>query len=239
MTKQLITLIGAVIAAAVLAAAVLVGVVPLVGGVFTAAGQRQQVETTNAGYEAQIADLTAQNERLDEIESGVAQLRAQIPDDELLNQVFDRISRAGTSAGVDITGVSRGDLAPYAARTGTADDAAVPATTEAPAEQNETGTPIDDAAEVADDAAAAATPPDAAATGAEAETPVAAGPSRQQVELTIRATAPDMNSAFAFLDGLRAGPRAIAIDSVTTTSAESEFDMQITVIAFLHDDGDE
>ncbi|GAA2883390.1 hypothetical protein [Microbacterium esteraromaticum] len=239
MTKQLITLIGALVAAAVLAAAVLVGVVPLVGGVFTAAGQRQQVETTNAGYEAQIADLTAQNERLDEIESGVEQLRAQIPDGELLNQVFDRISRAGTSAGVEITGVSRGDLAPYAARTGTTGGADAPGAPAEPAEQTETGTPIDDAAEVADDAAAAATPEGAAAEGTDAATPAATEPSRQQVELTIRASATDISSAFAFLDGLRAGPRGIAIDSVTTTRTAETFDMQITVIAFLHDDGDE
>ena len=36
-----------------------------------------------------------------------------------------------------------------------------------------------------------------------------------------------------FLDGLRAGPRAIAIDSTTATSTADGFDVQITALAFL------
>jgi hypothetical protein len=239
MTKQLITLIGALLTAAVVAAGVLVGVVPLIGGVFSADAQRQEVAATNAGYETQIASLTEQSKRLAEIESAVAQLRSQIPGGEMLNQVFERISRAGTTAGVDVIAVDRAEAAVYAARTGTGEDAPAPAATEPPAEPAQADTPVDQAEGAAADADAAAAettvggaaPTDAAEPSAPAIEP------RQQIELTIRASAPDMNSAFAFLDGLRAGPRAIAIDSVTTTRAAERFDMQLTVITFLHDDG--
>lgn len=241
MTKQLITLIGALLTAAVVAAGVLVGVLPLIGGVLSADAQRQEVTATNTGYETQIASLTEQSKRLAEIESAVAQLRSQIPGGEMLNQVFERISRAGTTAGVDVIAVDRAEAAVYAARTGTGEDAPAPAATEPPAEPAQADTPVDQAEGVAADADAAAA--DTAAGGAapadaaEPATPTVAP--RQQVELSIRAIAPDIDSAFAFLDGLRAGPRAIAIDSVTTTRSEAGFDMQLTVITFLHDDGSE
>ena len=242
MTKQLITLIGALLTAAVVAAGVLIGVLPLIGGVFSADAQRQEVTATNTGYETQIASLTEQSKRLAEIESAVAQLRGQIPGGEMLNQVFERISRAGTTAGVDVIAVDRAEAAVYAARTGTGEDAPETAATEPPATPAQADTPIDQAEDVAADAGAASADASAAAGAAptdagEPATPTAAP--RQQVELSIRAIAPDIDSAFAFLDGLRAGPRAIALDSVTTTRSEAGFDMQLTVITFLHDDGSE
>ncbi|MEV7632544.1 hypothetical protein AB0N64_09060 [Microbacterium sp. NPDC089318] len=238
MTKQLITLIGALLTVAVLAVAVLLGVLPLMGGVASADAQRQDVIATNTGYETQIASLTEQSKRIDEIERAVAQLRSQIPGDELLNQVFERISRSGTTAGVDVVAVDRAEATVYAARTGTGEDTPEPAATEPSAEPAQTDTPVDQAEDVA-----AATDDPAADTTAGGATPTEpAAPAvapRQQVELSIRALAPDIDSAFAFLDGLRAGPRAIAIDSVTTTRSEAGFDMQLTVITFLHDDGSE
>jgi len=234
MTKQLITLIGALITAVVLVAAVMLGVVPLVGGVFSADAQRGQVAATNQTYEMQIAALQEQQQRMGEIESAVAELRAQVPDAPLLNQVFERISKAEDSAGVRVVAVTSSDAAPYAARTGTGEDAPA-AATPPPASTTETGTPIDGANEVAADANANAAATDAGtgATDAPAQTAAAAASDRVQVELSIRITAPDMASAFAFLDGLRAGPRAIAIDSTTATSTADGFDVQITALTFL------
>lgn len=241
MTKQLITLIGALISAAVIVVAVLVGVVPLIGGVVSADGQREQVAATNAGFEKQIASLTTQKANLADIQGAVTQLRGQIPEQQLLNQVFERISRAATDAGVTVTDASRGDLETFVARTGSKDAAAATAApTPAPTPTPTTGTPIDavkgtagqaNANAAATDAASGATP----ATGA----PAPAASTRQQVQLSIRISAPDIASTFAFLDGLRAGPRAIAIDTATTTESGGAFEMQITAIAFLQSTGGE
>lgn len=251
MTKQLIALIGALVTVGIVAAAVLIGVVPLVGGVFSATAQREQVTAVNAGYEAQIATLSAEQERLGEIQEQLVQLRARIPERELLNQVFERISRAEAASGVHVVAASRGDLTPYAVRTGTGEDAPPAAATppaETAAPPADATAPIAAAGGAAAQANANVTATDGA-TGAEgtggAATPDAAtsaaptASARQQVELSIRVTAPDIGSAFAFLDALRAGPRAIAIDTATTTRTTSGFDMQITAIAFLHSDGGE
>ncbi len=241
MTKQLITLIGALISAAVMVAAVLVGVVPLIGGVVSADSQREQVAATNAGFEKQIASLTTQKAHLADIQGAVTQLRGQIPEQQLLNQVFERISRAATDAGVTVTDASRGDLETFAARTGSKDAAAATAApAPAPAPTPTTGTPIDAAKDTAGQANANAAATDAAggatpATGA----PAPAASTRQQVQLSIRISAPDIASTFAFLDGLRAGPRAIAIDTATTTESGGAFEMQITAIAFLQSSGGE
>jgi len=241
MTKQLITLIGALISAAVIVAAVLVGVVPLIGGVVSADGQREQVAATNAGFEKQIASLTTQKANLADIQGAVTQLRGQIPEQQLLNQVFERISRAATDAGVTVTDASRGDLETFVARTGSKDAAAATAApTPAPTPTPTTGTPIDAAKGTAGQANANAAATDAA-NGATPTTgaPAPAASTRQQVQLSIRISAPDIASTFAFLDGLRAGPRAIAIDTATTTESGGAFEMQITAIAFLQSSGGE
>ncbi|MGQ7312361.1 hypothetical protein ACUOFU_11705 [Microbacterium arabinogalactanolyticum] len=241
MTKQLITLIGALISAAVIVAAVLVGVVPLIGGVVSADGQREQVAATNAGFEKQITSLTTQKANLADIQGAVTQLRGQIPEQQLLNQVFERISRAATDAGVTVTDASRGDLETFVARTGSKDAAAATAApAPAPTPTPTTGTPIDAAKGTAGQANANAAATDAA-SGATPTTgaPAPAASTRQQVQLSIRISAPDIASTFAFLDGLRAGPRAIAIDTATTTESGGAFEMQITAIAFLQSSGGE
>lgn len=239
MTKQLITLIGALVSAAVIVAAVLIGVVPLVGGVFSADAERQQVAATNATYETQITALTKQKENLDEINAAVEKLRGQVPDKQLLNQVFERISLAATSAGVTVTAANRGDLAPYAPRTGSA-DAAASAPAPAPTPTPTTGTPIDGANDVAAQANANVADTNGATADGGTPTPAPATPpaaAREQIELSISVTAPDMASAFAFLDGLRAGPRAIAIDTATVSQSGEGFSLQVTVLTFLQNSG--
>ncbi|GAT71635.1 hypothetical protein [Microbacterium hydrocarbonoxydans] len=236
MSKQLITLLGVLLTVAVLAVAVMVGVIPLTAGVLGAYAQRQLVASTNADYEAQIAALEQQAERIGEIEESVAGLRARIPAAEQLNEVFERIARAEESAGVQVVSVTRGDLVPYAVRTGTGDDpvpapAATPPAAETPAADGsvpDPSAPIDAAQGVAD---AAGGQGDAVAA------PVAS--SRSQVELSIAVTALDIGSAFAFIDALREGPRAIAVDKAVVTGSPGAFDVQVTALAFIQTDGGE
>ena len=234
MTKQLITLIGALITAVVLVAAVMIGVVPLVGGVFSADAQRTQVAATNQTYEMQIAALQEQQQRMGEIEAAVAELRAQVPDAPLLNQVFERIAQAEDSSGARVESVSRGDLMPYAPRVGVGEDAAPAAAATPDAEPtSETGTPIDAANDVAADANANSAATNAANGAPEAASGSAAASDRAQVEISITATADDVASAVAFVDALRTGPRAVAIDTVSLSGAPGAFTVQITALAFL------
>ena len=233
MSKQLITLLGVLLTVAVLAIAVMVGVVPLTAGVLGAYAQRQLVASTNAGYESQIAELRTQAERIDEIEQSVAALRAQIPAAEQLNEVFERIARSEESAGVQVVSVTRGDLLPYAPRTGTGEEPAAvpaPASAETPAADGtvpDPTAPIDAAQGVADAAAG---------QGGTAAPVVSA---RSQVELSISIKAPDIASAFAFIDALGGGPRAVAIDKAVVTGSPGDFDVQITALTFIQSDGSE
>lgn len=233
MTKQLITLIGVLISAAVLVIAVIVGVVPLVGGVFGAYGQTVMVAATNAGFEQQIDALEAEQERIEEIDAAVAELRAQIPAAENLNEVFERISRAEQDSGTQVVSVTRGDLEPFQVRSGVEDGSESP-------ESNAAGTPSSDGAttppekpiDATDQAASdAAGPPDDQPAGAAADEV-----RRLQVELSITIRATDTAAAVAFIDGLRAGPRAIAIDKVAVTGIPGSLDVQITALAFIQKD---
>ncbi|CAH0151664.1 MULTISPECIES: hypothetical protein [unclassified Microbacterium] len=231
MTKQLITLIGALVTAAVLVLGIVVGVLPLVGGVFAAQEQQRQVEGTNQVYETQIAALQKQQETLEETEKSVAALSAQIPALPLLDEVFERIARAEADSGAQLVSVTRGEAVPYAPRTGGTEDAPAPAATTEPTE-----TPVDAASDVAADATVAS---DATADAAASETttdptaqPTATTPDRMQIDITIQATAPDMVSVQKFLDGLRGGPRAIAIDEVVVTESNEQFDIQVTALTF-------
>lgn len=231
MTKQLITLIGALVSLLVVVVAVMLGVVPLVSGALAAYGQRQQVASTNAAYETQIDALTDQLQRLDEVEDSVALLRTGIPQTALLNEVFERISLSEAAAGVRVESVTTADPTPYTARTGTREDPASAAAQPAPAQAKgaaDPTTPIDATQEAAGQVpGAAAGSPDGASVAS----------TRRQIELSVRVTASDMPSVFVFLDGLRAGPRAIAIDQVTVTGSPGSFDVQITAFTFIQSDG--
>jgi len=231
MNKQLITLVGGLVTAVVLILGVVLGVMPLVGGVFTAQDQQKQVADTNAVYEMEIATLQKQQESIAETEKSVATLTTQIPAAAELDGVFERISRAASAAGVDVVSATKGETTPYAARLGTDEDAAA-----APA-PTETADAATDTTDAAADVAGAAS--DATSADASAADPATAPASddRMQVAISIQVIAPDIESAQKFLDGLRAGPRAIAFDDVTVTESTDGFDVSVEALAFIRTQG--
>ncbi len=224
MPKHLVTAIGLVVSLGVIALGVFLVALPLYFQAVSVDAQTATVAGTNAVYQAQVDNLTAQQENLDQINSDVAQLRAQIPADGQLDDVFEVVGRAAESTGVQLTAVTAGEQAAFVTRTGPEGlDGAVAGT--APAPQ-----PTPAATDAATDTSGG--------TDAATPAPPAATDSRQQVDFTISATAGDMAQATAFLDALRAGPRLLSsITATTTQSGEGSVAIQISALTYLDEEG--
>ena len=222
MPKHIVTAIGLIVSLGVIALGVFLVAMPLYFQAVSVDGQTATVASTNALYQAQVDELTAQQENLGEIEANVAGLRAQIPATGQLDDVFEVVARAAEASGVQITSVTAGEQVAYATRTGATegDPAAVPA-------------PAPEATEAATDATAG-TSTDAAAPAPDA----GAGAGRQQGDFVISATAVDMEQATAFLDALRAGPRLLSsVTATMTQSGEGTVDIQVSALTFVDAEG--
>jgi hypothetical protein len=224
MPKQLVTAIGLIVSLGVIALGVFLVALPLY---FQAVGvdtQTATVANTNAIYQAQVDNLTAEAQNLDQINADVADLRSQIPATGQLDDVFEVIARASEASGVSLTAITAGAQVPFTARTGATDGGAA-AVAPAPA-------PTPSATEGVTDPAAGTT------TDAVAPVDAVVTAGRQQVDFVISATAADMAQATAFLDALRAGPRLLnSITATTAQSGEGTVDVQISALTFVDADG--
>lgn len=224
MPKQLVTVIGLIVSLGVIALGVFLVALPLYLQAVGVDAQTATVANTNAIYQAQVDNLTAEAENLDQINADVADLRSQIPATGQLDDVFEVVARASEASGVSLTAITAGEQVAFAARTGATDrDAAAGAPDPAPTPSATEGA-TDPTAGTTTDAAA---PVDAVVTGG-----------RQQVDFVISATATDMAQATAFLDALRAGPRLLnSITATTTQSGEGTIDVQISSLTFVDAEG--
>ncbi|WP_193597241.1 hypothetical protein [Microbacterium sp. YJN-G] len=255
MTRQLITLIGALITVTVVALGVMLGVLPLVGRGLTALDQTDQARNTNAVYSSQIDALEEQKQRMPQIEAELAALRTQIPAAPLVDQVFAIIDASASAAGVRIDSITRGELAAFAPRPeperaglvmAQYDPSAAPAAgadaaggdpaVTGEAQADAVATDADAASGAAPAAPAdAATPADPAA--ADSAAGAAAATDRQQVPITVSAKAYTMEAVQAFLDGLRGDARLLAVDKVTVTEGTDGFGIQLEALTFMRTDG--
>lgn len=226
MPKHLVTAIGLIVSLGVIALGVFLVAMPLYFQAVAVDAQTATVASTNALYQAQVDELTAQQENIDEITANVAGLRSQIPATGQYDDVFEVVGNAAAASGVAITSVTAGEQVVYTTRTGATE-----------------GDPAAAAAAPAPEATDAATDPNAAtdpsATDANAApTPDAVAAGRQQVDFVISATAADMAQATAFVDALRAGPRLLNSMAVTMTqSGEGTVDIQITALSYIDEEG--
>ncbi|WP_194408810.1 hypothetical protein [Microbacterium cremeum] len=217
MPKHLVTALGLILSLGVIALGVFLVALPLYFQAVAVDVQTATVANTNAIYQAQVDGLRAEEERLDEIDASVADLRSQIPATGQLDDVFEVVGRAAEASGVALTAVTAGEQVAFVVRTGVDDD---PAAASAPAP-----TPAPTAGGTD------------AATGDAATTPTAgagAGAGRQQVDFVIQATAADMAQATAFLDALRAGPRLLSnVTATSTQTGSGTVDVQITALTYV------
>ncbi|KAF2411680.1 hypothetical protein B1729_18965 [Microbacterium sp. B35-04] len=223
MPKQLVTALGLVVSLGVIALGVFLVALPLYFQAVGVDAQTATVANTNAVYQAQVDNLTAEAENLDQINADVAGLRSQIPATGQLDDVFEVVARAAEASGVSLTAITAGEQVAFTARTGaTEGDAAAVAPVPAP-------TP---------EATEAATDTTTGTTDAAAPVDPIINAGRQQVDFVISAQAADMAQATAFLDALRAGPRLLnSITATTTQSGEGTFDVQISALTFVDTEG--
>ena len=243
MTKSLINLVGALVTAAIVVLAVVFGVMPLLGQAFTAFGDTAQAGATNATYEAQISALQKQKARKGEIDAAVQDLRTQIPAVPDLDRAFDVIAGSAERSGAVITAITREDLASYAPRkapvpAGPGADAAAKAQTAPQPTPQPTGG-SDPVAQAKGTAAQASSAADQTSQAAGASAPAAGGGSagtgevRQQIPLTVTATAPEMTAVQTFLDGLRGSGRLLGVDKATVQGGNGNLSITLALVAFV------
>ncbi|WP_457101721.1 hypothetical protein [Microbacterium sp. P5_E9] len=205
----MVTALGLVISLGVIALGFFLVALPIIVQAFSVDGQTAVVASTNAIYQAQVDELSKEEENLEQINASVLGLRSQIPVDGQLDDVFEVIGRAAATSGVALTSVTAGQQVAFAPRSSTE-----PAGTVAPTD-------------------------DTGATEGSAETTAVdpGSPGRQQVDFSIQATAADMGEVTAFLDALRAGPRLL--NSITVFSAEAGegITVQISALTYVHAEG--
>jgi len=248
-TKQLITLIGALVSIAIVVLAVVFGVLPLVGQSFTALSSTSQVAATNATYRTQITELQKQKQRKAEIDASVDALRGQIPASPELDQVFDIVATSAQASGAALTSATRGDLAPFAPRTApveagpgaAAAEKAQTAPSAPPTPQPTAGSgTVGDAKNVAAQADANAAQASQAgasgSSGANAAAPGGGGKSaagKEQIPVTVIATVPDAAAAQAFLDGMRGSDRLLAVDKAALSPGNGGLQLHVDLLAFV------
>jgi len=245
-TKSLITLIGALVSIAIVVLAVVFGVLPLVGQALTAVGSTAQAGVTNSAYETQIANLKKEKARKGEIDASVEALRGQIPATADLDAAFDVIANSAVGVGAVVTSSTRGDLAPYAPRTApvqagpaAAEQAKTPPAPAPTPQPTGGGGVVGDAQNTAAQANANANQTSQAGAtngGAAASRPAAAaqaGAGRQQIPISVSVSAPDVNAAVAFLDGLRNATRVLAVDKATISNANGGLTVTVDLLAFV------
>lgn len=212
--RQLINLAGLLIVIAILVAGVALVALPMWAQSRTIDENTMTVEQTNAVYEAQIAQLSAAGENIEEVDVDLAELRTAIPAATSLDDVFEIISAAAERTEVVVNLIKVGDAEKWMPRAGAADEGETQTPAEATTEDAEEATPAPNTEPVA---SASETAPDAAV-----------GP-QQQLTVTIEVAAPDARTAMAFVDALGRGPRLLAPIDATLDDGT----LTVTVLTFM------
>lgn len=196
--RQLINLAGILVVVALLVAGIALIAMPMYAQSRETDADTRAVDQTNAVYEAQITQLSAQNERIDEIDAALASLRTAIPPQTTLDDVFELIADAVERTDVTVSSIKVGDAEPWSPRSGIAEGEEA---TPAPAEP----TPDDGESATGGEADAETDP----APSSPAPEVVEVNP-QQQLLVTIEVEVSDADTAMEFVDLLGKGPRLVA-----------------------------
>jgi len=220
LSKQLVNVIGSVLALGIVAAGVFLIAMPLAAQASTTALDVALVSQTNVGYETQIASLRDREDELPGIEATVAELQRQIPAEPRLDDVFEVVATAAESAGVGVRTATIGDIASWSPREALTRDSLTIG--DGSAATGETTT---------DDSAATGTD----ATGADPASDPAAAPAgpQQQIGFTVTLDAPSPAQAQRFLDALAAGGRLIGIVHSSLVPNPTSYDLTVNALAFV------
>lgn len=211
--RQLLNLLGAVVVIAIVVLGVTLVALPTYGTAQATDASTRDVAQTNDIYAMQVAQLSAEEKRIGEIDAEVAQLRQQITDIRKIDDVIEIVILAAVANGAAVESVTVGDVEAWQPRVDvSAEDAADQATASDPSAVVEAqDTAPAESAEPAEGTEEATT------EEATAEEPVPApdgedSPQRQ-IPITLEVKVDSAAAAAAFMDSLGAGPRLLAITS--------------------------
>ena len=208
MPRSLINLIGILVTIAVLAMGVFLIAGPVAAQALGVVGDTATAANANVVYQAQVDHLQEEEARLDEIESSVMSLQAQITPTNDLDDVFEVVARAAQSSGVTIVSVTAEDAVPFEERTAPVEAAP---TAEQPADTAESQAPAGESG-VSSDAAPAG---------------------RAQVPIAINISAAEMKEVVAFLDALRSGPRLLGQIETSVSTTGTGFNASLSSLAYV------
>jgi hypothetical protein len=230
-SKSLVNAIGVAVTAGILLLGILVFALPLWSTANATVQAAEGVAAQNRTQQAVLDGLTAQAAELDAVEREVAELRREIPTTPHAEDVVELAANAALEAGATLVAVRPADAAAFAPRT--ADVVAA-----------ETGTEVAPAASdpaVTENAAtgdaltedATADPPTDAPPLTETAPPVADADGPQQLTVTVEFDAPDLATATALLDALRAGPRLVAVTGAIVQTDDDAVSVTATMQVFF------
>lgn len=216
MTRQLINLIGGLVALLVLVGGAFLVAVPMYAAAESVGNEADQAASANDTQQLVIDGLRAQEAKFDELQADLAALRAQVASESRVDDLVALALSATAANGGSLDGVQASPAEPFAVRVG---EETAPAATAPPADAETT---------------------DAETTGAEQTTteavpaPTGADDTQAQVPVTLTITAPDVSAATSIVDALRAGPRVVAITQADTVTDSGEGGLvTLTVNALL------
>jgi Tfp pilus assembly protein PilO len=108
MTNGIWKIATALVCIAVLTLGVLLGIMPRLAEAEDADESRVAAEATNAQHEATLAFLREENERIDEIQSELDELRAALPEGPEYSTFVTQLGQLATSSGVTFTETTTG-----------------------------------------------------------------------------------------------------------------------------------
>ncbi len=248
LSKQLINLLGILVAVIVLVAGLALVALPMYSQAATVEANAATVAQTNAVYQVQIDGLSAANERIDEIDQSLADLRVEIAAAPQLDDIYEIVDRVAQRADVRIESIAADEEAAWIARTALdaegnavvaepapattndgavdeATDAAVEPTPTTPAESPQRQVLVTITIDVAQPYALAAVGGEEdAPTDDEPADPESADPAAARAEATAQA-----QKAAAFVDDIGNGPRLLAPVNVEYTAGK----LTLSVLTFI------
>lgn len=131
MSNRMVAFGAILLSAAIVALGWFLGVSPRLADAAAADGERQDVQSQNEGLEAQLVQLRADYERIDELRAEVSELRASIPDIADYAGFVSELNALSGSTGAAVHRLTIGDASWYATQLAdapvTADPVAPPA----------------------------------------------------------------------------------------------------------------
>lgn len=224
-SKQFVTLIGAVLAVGILAAGVFLIALPLAGQASATTTDADMVAQTNLGYETQIAGLRESEADLAEIEASVAELQREIPAEPRLDDIFEIVATAANTAGVSIVTASIGDTTAWTPRAALTSDSLV--FTDGASDSSDPA--VTDGATETGDATTDETTTDGSVT--DGATP----PTEPKVQIgfTVTLISPSPAQAQLFIDALGDGNRLVSIVHSTLSPNTTAYDLTVNATAFV------